>query len=205
MLGPLLRLFEGVHPALVQLGRVPHNYCMKYAVVGFAFVVVLSVVGFFGHRAVVHRQQLRAMTSLCRTYLVNEAELPRPQALKRLAALTVPGSQAILTPDWIAAQDRQGQSTTKVRVIRVKAKLSDVTVKSGHPSMLRAKITLYRQFAPKGHNLVTATGTFWISQKPLRLERAAVNTDQTNSALGPDNFDLNLWNLAPAGPLPHGS
>lgn len=168
--------------------------------------VLLGVIGFFVHKNVIHGQQQDTLTAVCQAYLVHEAELPNTNAIDHIRAITVPGSQARLAAAAFSQQVRAAMTVTQLTVVRAQVRLSHVTFSSGAPVRVQADVVVTRQFSPSGHSQTIATGNFLLtSLTHPRLEKVSLNTDPTHSALEPGAFNLNLWNLIPAGPLPHGS
>lgn len=158
------------------------------------------------HHEIFQRHQVQALSKLGASYLRWEAELPSHQADMALQKITAPGTEAARLSAWILQQDRTVQSSADISSIQANVSLRDVTISGSNPVILSAQFSLSRHFYPKGQNSETGLVSFWISQgvDPV-IEAVSFNTDQIQTTTSKDSFDLNIWNLIPAAPLPHGN
>jgi hypothetical protein len=170
---------------------------MKRAAIVLAVCLVIGVVGYQIHYRLIHHQETLALSSLCRTYLIDAAELPAPTALANIRRITVPFSQAVLS-----AQSLAHAAGSDLRVRNARVRVSALTFSGSHPLIMHASVVVSRIFSPRGTSRVNETTTFWVVDG--KIEAVRFNTNVSSSSEGPDAFNLNLWNQVPAAPLPHG-
>ncbi|MCY0899134.1 MAG: hypothetical protein OWU33_09410 [Firmicutes bacterium] len=150
-----------------------------------------------------HAAAVQQDSAICRAYLTNAAELPHPQALKHLEVMTVPGSQARLLSHWLAAEE--GPLSPSFYVTSAHVVLSHVQLHGSGSVTLHAEATVTRHFYPRGSNQVEFYVNCLIQSAPTpKVEGVTVNTNPITTNSSPDAFNLNLWNLLPAAPTPHG-
>ncbi|MCL5116210.1 MAG: hypothetical protein M1272_03565 [Firmicutes bacterium] len=177
----------------------------KSLLFGGSLVVALAVVGFGAQHLWVRHLNERSYTALCRAFLEAEASLPSPSAVSAIKRLTAPGTEANLLAGWLKEQDQVAEQASGIQPAGAFAALSQVTYSGSKPIVLSAKFTVRRRFRPRGSNVITGRASFWINPGPHpTIEALSINTNPPNNTKNPDAFNLNLWNLVPAAPLPHG-
>lgn len=166
----------------------------------------MALAGFFGHRALARRHEAVVLAALGRRFLIHEAELPSPGSWRAIEGMTVPGSPARLAAKTAASPQAALQPLVHVVLKSVRVRLGDVQITQSDPLTLHAQVIIQRQFSPAGYNQLDANGTFqFTGASTPRLLAVQLTTNRSMPTGGPDAFNLNLWNLVPAGPLPHGS
>jgi hypothetical protein len=179
---------------------------MKIGWAGLGAAVILIVAGVFSYRALAQQHQTTQLASLSQQYMVNAAELPAAGAWQSIRAITVPGSQARSFAQALSAAQQKTQALVHVTLSGVRVQLKSAAIISRNPLTLQAQVVIQRRFRPKGANQLDAGGTFQFANGPIpRLVEVNLTTNRSSSSTGPDGFNLNLWNMVPAGPLPHGS
>ncbi|PSR21572.1 MAG: hypothetical protein C7B45_10195 [Sulfobacillus acidophilus] len=182
---------------LVQFDKFSHNCRMKRAAIILVACLVAGILGWQLYHRLARHQETLVLTNLCRTYLVDAAELPSPAASASIKRITVPFSQAILS-----AQSLADSSTPNPHIRQARVHVSSLTFSGSRPLVVHASVVVSRIFSPHGTSHVSETATFWVTQGKIEIVR--FNTNESNSSQGPDAFNLNLWNQVPAAPLPHG-
>lgn len=166
-------------------------------------VLAMSIVGM--RYNIAHRHEARNLEALCQDYLRAESQLPDPTASAVLRHITVPSTQAARLTGWLAQQDQSALKNAPFHIERSTVTLSHVQISGTDPIILTGKATVTRWFAPQGRTQVSGSVNFWITptHQP-KIEAFSLNTNPTSTPETPDHFTLNLWNLTPAAPTPHG-
>lgn len=188
------------------MDRVADNYGMKYGWAGLGGAVILVVAGFYSYRAVARHHQTVQLAGLSQQYLKNEAKLPARSAWRVIDTITVPGTQARVLASTLAAEQGQVGRLLHITLTTVRVRLAQAAVTSRNPLTLAAKVAIVRRYRPKGSTQWNASGLFQFAGGTVpHLVKVTLTTNRSSSPTGPDTFNLNLWNMVPAGPLPHGS
>ncbi|MCY0879643.1 MAG: hypothetical protein OWU84_11970 [Firmicutes bacterium] len=168
-----------------------------------AIVVVGAALAIGGHVEAVRAAEMREDTRLCTAYLRATAELPRAAALAQLNELTAPGTQARRLGHWLASEETPIDAS--LRVTRAHVALSEVQLHGFGSVTLHAEATVTRHFYPHGVSQVEFFVNCHIQSTPKpTIDSISVNTNPITTNSSPDPFTLNLWNLYPAAPTPHG-
>lgn len=173
----------------------------------FSGIFIFIVGGIMVIKAIQSRHaKAEALSTLCQRFLVAEATLPQTRSEAILKTLTSSGGQASLLITWLQRQDQKAVATQHFIPTHDAVALSQVHIKGGSPTVLSAHFSITRYFSPRGSNTSVGTVTFWINAHDhhLAVEAVSFNTDPIQTPNTPDSFNLNIWHLIPAAPLPHG-
>lgn len=175
-------------------------------ILGSCAIVALGV---FVHSDLVAPPQA-AVLQTSRAVLNAEVGMnPRvPQQLTQLTRFLVPGSQAQFLTTWLWQQTARGDTLSGLKPVftHIAMQSQQIDALSSTRAVVDYRITVTRQFYPRGRQTSQEIATFWLenTQGQWRVYGVSFNFDPIDLPGRPDSLGYDTWHLNPAPAPPHG-
>lgn len=175
----------------------------------FSLFILLILGGAF---AVYHHTRSAARNNdikrVAVAFLKSEAEIPQRRADRTIKHLVTPGSQAYFWVNWLTSEDQYAAQHAPLTVKSAEITIRHFTIHRQQGQMVAyLTLTVTRMFRPKGLNQAKVHATLWMSENAAhnyRIRMVSLNYSNDRKPGSADQFNLNLWNLAPSPPQPQG-